>query len=72
MRIERTNYLSAVLSRGSKPSVCRSSIPPRQPRTGWATFQVTDVEGLVLQCEPGVDPGVSAHPDTKLIWNLGL
>lgn len=65
-------HLGLLLIAGPSPRFDRSNIPPNQPRTGWATFQVADVEGLLLQCEPGAAPDVSMDPDTKLIWNLGL
>jgi hypothetical protein len=63
-------HLGLLVVAGPSPRFDRSNIPPNQPRTGWATFQAADVEGLLLQCEPGADPDVSINPDTKLIWNL--
>ena len=64
-------HLGLLLTGGPTPRFDRSNIPPNQPRTGWATFQAADMEGLLFQCEPGVAPDLSIDPDTRLIWNLG-
>jgi hypothetical protein len=65
-------HLGLLVMGGPSPRFERSNIPPNQPRTGWATFQATDVNGLLFLCEPSADPEVSMDPETKLIWNLGL
>ena len=64
-------HLGLLLTGGPTPRFDRSTIPPNQPRTGWATFQAADMDGLLFQCEPGVAPDLSIDPDTRLIWNLG-
>jgi hypothetical protein len=65
-------HLGLLVMGGPSPRFETSNIPPNQPRTGWATFQATDMEGLLFQCEPGLATDASIDPDTKLIWNLGL
>ena len=65
-------HLGLLVVGGPSPRFEASNIPPNQPRTGWATFQATDLEGLLLQCEPGTAIDASIDLDTKLIWNLGL
>lgn len=65
-------HLGLLVVGGPTPRLERSNIPPNESRTGWATFQATDVEGLLLQCEPGLATDASIDSNTKLIWKLGL
>jgi hypothetical protein len=65
-------HVGLLVVAGPSPPLDRSNIPPNQTRTGWATFQAADVDGLLFQCEPGTAADSSMNLDTKLIWNLGL
>lgn len=66
-------HLGLLVVGGPSPRFDTSGdIPANQPRTGWATFQATDMDGLLFQCEPGLATDASVGADTKLIWNLGL
>ena len=65
-------HLGLLVVGGPAPRFETSSLPPNQPRTGWATFQATDVDDLLFQCEPGLAIDASIASDTKIIWNLGL
>jgi hypothetical protein len=65
-------HLGLLVMGGPSPRFEASDIPPNEPRTGWATFQASDMAGLLLQCEPGTATDATVDLDTKLIWNLGL
>jgi hypothetical protein len=65
-------HLGLLVMGGPSPRIEASNIPPNETRTGWATFQASDMAGLLLQCEPGTATDATVDLDTKLIWNLGL